>query len=222
MTSSSFTREPLRPLLDRRVYVEGRVSSWRRNPDGSNSLLITAVKVRHYTSAVPVLAPDPIRVDHLWLHGIEPDRMAHIQLLGHMAGLGVVHLYARGDQSVDIGVRFMPSVDFSAALENYRRWVTGRTLTEAVAAAAQLLESARGCMADGTGFIRDKSIAMPHVVRGLERVHQSLERDLSAEFKALWGTTIHGGISRKERRAMGRKSRQRHDLPSGPRLQPAR
>ena len=203
--TSSFTREPLRPLLDRKVYVEGRVAKWRRNDDGTNSLLITTVTVRPYDPAVPVLAPDPTRVDHLWLHGIAPERMSRIQLLGHMAGLGTVHLYARGDQSVDIGARFMPSVDFSVALEKYKRWAADKNLTETVSAAAHLLEQARLCLADGTGFVRGREIAMPRVVRDLERLHQNLERDLHAEFKAAWGSAIHGGISRRERRALERK-----------------
>jgi hypothetical protein len=214
MTSSSFTREPLRPLLDRKAFVEGRLSRWHRNEDGTNSLLLTTVQVRPYSPDVPLLSVEPITVDHLWLHGVEPSRMGSgIQLLGYIVGLGTVHLYARGDGSVDLGVRFMPSVDYTSELKRIAAWSKGRSLLEAVEAFGQLAAEARRDLTNGTGWVRDRSVAMPRVVRDLERHHQALQRDLDAEFRAQFGAAIRGGMTRRQRREQERNSKRRSAAP---------
>ena len=217
--SSSMTREALRPLVDRTVHLHGRLLKKQKQPDGSIHALLGSVKVRRYDPEKPVMAANPITVDHLWVQIENEDLIPKSELLGVCAGLGKVHFYGRGDGSVDLGIRLIPCVEYTNALIGLKGEIDGMNLGTQLAAFKDLLERAQADLRDGTGWVRGTKTTMKDVVKDLSRHVAALERDQAAGLKACMGKMVarNGGLSRRERREQERRrSKRRHQEPSGP------
>ena len=215
--SNNFSRECLRPLVDRTVHLYGRLIEKKRQPDGSIHALLTAVKVRPYNSEVPALSVDPIRVSHLWVTIKDPSLIPESQLLGQVAGLGKVHYYSRGDGSVDLGVRLFPSIEYTGALLELKKYLNEINIATQILEFRDLLEKAQRDLKESTGWVKSSKATMKDVVRDLSRHVEALERDQSASLRAYFGEITACGMSRRERRERDRRlKKRRHQEPSGP------
>jgi hypothetical protein len=216
--SSNFSREALRPLVDRTVHLHGRLLKKQKQPDGSIHALLGAVKVRAYDPEKPALSAEPINVDHQWVQIEDKKLIVNSELLGVCEGLGRVHFYQRGDGSVDLGIRLIPCIEYTNALITLKAQVNDMNQGTQLAAFSDLLDKAKADLRNGTGWVYGSKTTMRDVVRDLSRHVEALERDQAAELKACLGKMLarNGGLSRRERREQERRLKRRHQDPSGP------
>jgi len=207
-------REQLRPLLDRRVYLTGTVAEHRLRPEGHYDVLLTGVEVRPAAADVPLLAPEPVLLDHLW--SIEPARVHKIGAA--LQSLGVVHLYARRCGSIDYGVRTYPSFDPGPALDWIERRLANpiHEMSDASRArvARQLADQCSDAASRCALLYPTESHSPLELVAQLERTAQRLERDVEAtRIRELshWSSQLASqagmGTTRRERRAAERQAK---------------
>ena len=88
-------RDVLRPLEGKLVIARGRKKTIERNSDGTINVLLKAVQIRPFDPSVSMRKIDPIRVDHLWQRGMDPEQIDGQRLLTRCCGFGRIVWYER-------------------------------------------------------------------------------------------------------------------------------
>jgi hypothetical protein len=199
-------REQLRPLLDRTVHTIGTVARHCQRPEGHWDVLLTGVEVRPFDPAVPLLAIEPIVLEHLWLKC--PSRV--FPLGARLTGLGVVHLYARAGGSIDLGVRHSQSVDLGHVLDQLIAHGPALPLRSRLSIFEQTYRFVQQALAGGTAFLMSEETAPVQAVECIGTTLQRLARDVEANDRRLVPTLLglhRYGPTRRERRQAERKAR---------------
>ena len=199
-------REQLRGLLDRAVITTGTVAKFRRNPvTGRYDVMLIGVTVTLFDPEVPHGEALAVEVDHLWMQEGETAPIGTA-----IEALGTVHLYARADGSIDVGVRHRPSMNLPAlrgllinAMEE-----PGSNVCTRASLARQALDSAieaqgRGCLVE-TG---SNGLSTTASLEQLRRLTVRLERDAEANLTRLASGWLRSSTTRRERRAAERQAK---------------
>jgi hypothetical protein len=190
------------------------VADHRLRPGGLYDVLLTGVTVRLAAPDVPLLATEPVVLDHLW--SIEPPRV--FVLGSRLHSMGVVHLYARRGGSIDIGVRSYPSFDPMPALDWIERRLANpiHNLSEASRAhmARQLADQCSDAASQCALLYPCATASQLDLAAQMERCTRTLERNVEATRArelSRWSDQIarKAGMAttRRERRAAERKAR---------------
>jgi hypothetical protein len=109
-------RDVLKPLEGQTVVYKGRLKEWRNTPDGTINVCLAAVQVWPLRTDVPLTEVKPVKVEHLWISGLQRELVQRTTMLQFVGGAGHCSYYARANGSADLGITSHAGMDLNQLL----------------------------------------------------------------------------------------------------------
>ena len=118
-------RHQLEQFEGQLVHFDGYIAKRVQQPEDLHDVCLQSVRVRKFDPTEPVMESKPVKVDHLWLQGMEGSSLYTKELMRPATGLARCGYYTRKNGTIDLGLVSVLSIcweELGESIKDARSW----------------------------------------------------------------------------------------------------
>lgn len=181
-------RKALAQFEDKLVVVSGKLTEYRKQPNGLCRVCLVGVEVGEFTDERPLSEQPLYRIDHLWISDT-PQPKHSINMLNKYCVVGRPYWYTRSDGSVDLSIKSVEAINLGKLFLKIK---SCKTYADRVATAFEINNELKQTTKLYWSWLNDPK----HLLKLLEDFCKKAERNLEKELSARAGSQHNGPCTR--------------------------